>query len=94
MFRCIPLLRCNRQVEYVDKSHCSLNEVPDEVLRYSRSLEELLLDSNNLRDLPKVSNIILSTFLRFIYIFFKFDYFFSFFTGIFSFSSVKTTKFE
>ena len=61
MFKCIPLLRCNRQVEYVDKSHCSLNEVPDEVLRYSRSLEELCLDSNNLRDLPKVCFISLFT---------------------------------
>lgn len=29
--------------------------VPDEIYRYSRSLEELLLDANQLRDLPKVS---------------------------------------
>lgn len=55
MFRCIPIFKgCNRQVEYVDKRHCSLQTVPEEVLRYSRSLEELLLDSNHIRDLPKV----------------------------------------
>lgn len=56
MFRCIPIFKgCNRQVEYVDKRHCSLPSVPDDILRYSRSLEELLLDNNHIRDLPKVS---------------------------------------
>ncbi|XP_040288410.1 protein scribble homolog isoform X13 [Bufo bufo] len=53
MLKCIPLWRCNRHVESVDKRHCSLHAVPDEVYRYSRSLEELLLDSNQLRELPK-----------------------------------------
>ncbi|XP_023245294.1 protein lap4 [Copidosoma floridanum] len=54
MFRCIPIFKgCNRQVEYVDKRHCSLPNVPDDILRYSRSLEELLLDANHIRDLPK-----------------------------------------
>ncbi|RXM30770.1 Leucine-rich repeat-containing protein 1 [Acipenser ruthenus] len=53
MFHCIPLWRCNRHVESIDKRHCSLLSVPDEVYRYSRSLEELLLDANQLRDLPK-----------------------------------------
>ncbi|XP_019697619.1 protein lap4 isoform X3 [Harpegnathos saltator] len=54
MFRCIPIFKgCNRQVEYVDKRHCSLPCVPDDILRYSRSLEELLLDANHIRDLPK-----------------------------------------
>lgn len=55
MFRCIPIFKgCNRQVEFVDKRHCSLPTVPEDVLRYSRSLEELLLDANHIRDLPKV----------------------------------------
>lgn len=45
---------CNRQVECIDKRHCGLANVPDDVLRYSRTLEELLLDSNHIRDLPKV----------------------------------------
>ncbi|KAL0832121.1 hypothetical protein ABMA28_001588 [Loxostege sticticalis] len=53
MFRCIPLFKCNRQVECVDKRHCSLPNVPEDILRYSRSLEELFLDANHIRDLPK-----------------------------------------
>lgn len=55
MFHCIPLWRCNRHVETIDRRHCSLMYVPDDIYRYSRSLEELLLDANQLRDLPKVS---------------------------------------
>nr|XP_020489308.1 protein scribble homolog isoform X8 [Labrus bergylta] len=53
MLKCIPLWRCNRHVESVDKRHCSLQTVPDEVFRYTRSLEELLLDANQLKELPK-----------------------------------------
>ncbi|XP_058444232.1 protein lap4 isoform X3 [Malaya genurostris] len=54
MFKCIPIFKgCNRQIEYVDKRHCSLPNVPEEILRYSRSLEELLLDANHIKDLPK-----------------------------------------
>lgn len=56
MFRCIPIFKgCNRQVESLDKRHCSLYYVPDDIVRYARSLEELLLDANHIRDLPKVS---------------------------------------
>lgn len=55
MFRCIPIFKgCNRHVEYVDKRHCSLGSVPDDIMRYARSLEEVLLDANHIRDLPKV----------------------------------------
>uniref|UniRef100_A0A9J7ZYF6 Leucine rich repeat containing 1 n=2 Tax=Cyprinus carpio TaxID=7962 RepID=A0A9J7ZYF6_CYPCA len=53
MFHCIPLWRCNRHIESIDKRHCSLLFVPDEIYRYRGSLEELLLDANQLRDLPK-----------------------------------------
>ncbi|XP_061569601.1 protein scribble homolog [Cololabis saira] len=53
MLKCIPLWRCNRHVESVDKRHCNLQAVPDEIFRYSRSLEELLLDANQLKELPK-----------------------------------------
>ncbi|GAB1600140.1 protein scribble homolog [Argonauta hians] len=54
MFKCIPLFpACNRQVEYLDRRHWNLTTVPDDVLRYSRSLEELLLDANQLRELPR-----------------------------------------
>ncbi|XP_067616411.1 protein lap4 isoform X6 [Eurosta solidaginis] len=54
MFKCIPIFKgCNRQVEFVDKRHCSLPSVPEDILRYSRTLEELFLDANHIRDLPK-----------------------------------------
>lgn len=53
MFHCIPLWRCNRHVEAIDKRHCSLVYVPEEIYRYARSLEELLLDANQLRELPE-----------------------------------------
>ncbi|XP_033640381.1 protein scribble homolog isoform X8 [Asterias rubens] len=54
MFRCIPLFRaCNRHVDYVDRRHGNLSAVPDDVYRYSRTLEELLLDANQIRDLPR-----------------------------------------
>uniref|UniRef100_A0A7M4F6X5 Scribble planar cell polarity protein n=1 Tax=Crocodylus porosus TaxID=8502 RepID=A0A7M4F6X5_CROPO len=54
MLRCMPpLWRCNRHVETLDRRHCSLQAVPEDVYRYSRSLEELLLDANQLRELPK-----------------------------------------
>uniref|UniRef100_A0A672LU79 Leucine-rich repeat-containing protein 1-like n=1 Tax=Sinocyclocheilus grahami TaxID=75366 RepID=A0A672LU79_SINGR len=53
MFHCIPLWRCSRHIESVDKRHCSLLFVPDEIYRCRASLEELLLDANQLRDLPK-----------------------------------------
>lgn len=60
MFKCIPIFKgCNRQVEFVDKRHSSLANVPEEILRYSRSLEELLLDANHIRDLPKVRKSVL-----------------------------------
>eukprot|EP00794_Sanderia_malayensis_P012000 gene12000-13238_t len=55
MFKCLSLFpwRLNRQLEVIDKRHCNLTNVPDEVLRQERSLEELYLDANQLRDLPK-----------------------------------------
>ncbi|KAH9388038.1 Leucine-rich repeat-containing protein [Tyrophagus putrescentiae] len=54
MFKCIPIFRgCNRQVEYIDKRHCSLPSIPEDVLRYTRTLEELLLDANHIRDLQR-----------------------------------------
>lgn len=55
MFNCIPLWRCNRHVEVIDYRHRSLLYVPDEIFRYGRSLEELQLDANQIRQLPKVS---------------------------------------
>jgi len=55
MLRCLPLLKaCNQQVDYVDKRHCNLFSVPDDVLRYAATLEELMLDANQIRELPRV----------------------------------------
>lgn len=54
MFRCLLPWRCNRQVDSLDRTHCSLNFVPDEVYRYERYLEELFLDANQIKDLPRV----------------------------------------
>jgi len=52
---CAALLKaCNYEVDVVDKSHCGLETVPDDILRYGRSVDELLLDSNQIRDIPKV----------------------------------------
>lgn len=56
MMKCMPFWKgCNRNVDYIDQSHRCLTVVPDEVLRYARTLEELLLDSNQIRELPPVS---------------------------------------
>jgi len=52
---CVPFRSCNQHVEYVDKRHQSLATIPDETFRYARTLEELLLDANHIRELPKVS---------------------------------------
>lgn len=59
MFNCFPLPFCSRNIEQIDKRHCNLTSVPDEILRYSRTLEELLLDANQLQDLPKVYEILI-----------------------------------
>ncbi|XP_055333502.1 protein scribble homolog isoform X2 [Paramacrobiotus metropolitanus] len=55
MFKCLPIIGCstNRQVEKLDKRHCSLGEIPDEVLRHGKTLEECFLDANHLQTLPK-----------------------------------------
>lgn len=54
MFKCMPFLACNRQVDSLDKRQCNLEHIPDDVARYARSLEELLLDSNHIKELSKV----------------------------------------
>lgn len=40
-------------VRALDYAHCSLHDVPAEVFEHERTLEELLLNSNRLRDLPR-----------------------------------------
>ena len=48
-------LNCARQIDYIDRRHCGLTEIPEEIYRYERTLEELLLDFNNIQELPPVS---------------------------------------
>ena len=57
MFKCMPPIfrGSNRRVERVDRSHSNLVAVPEEIGRY-RSLEQLTLNSNHIRELPKVSS--------------------------------------
>jgi len=60
MMSCVPLL-CNHQIDFVDKSHCNLATVPDDILRYGRSIDELVLDSNQICALPKVCLLLTDT---------------------------------
>ncbi|XP_028404965.1 protein scribble homolog isoform X2 [Dendronephthya gigantea] len=53
MFRCLLPWRCNRQVEYIDRRHANLVFIPDEIYRYERYLQELYLDANQIKDLPR-----------------------------------------
>jgi len=66
---CMPLWKCNRQVDYVDKRHCNLIVVPDEILRYAKTLEELLLDANQIKDLPKVRHLDILQIILFLRVF-------------------------
>lgn len=38
----------------LDYRHSNLNDVPSDVFTHERTLEELRLDSNHIRDLPRV----------------------------------------
>ena len=52
-----PCLRpkIEEDVRVLDYRHCSLTDVPGEVFNFERTLEELLVDSNQIGDLPRVS---------------------------------------
>lgn len=47
-------LNCARQIDFIDRRHCNLTVIPDDIYRHERTLEELLLDYNALQDLPPV----------------------------------------
>ncbi len=55
-FFCVPFTTCNRQVDSLDRRQCNLQAVPNDVERYARSLEELLLDMNHIKELSKVNS--------------------------------------
>ena len=51
---CMSCLRKEEEeVTELDYRHCSLDDVPNEIFAYERTLETLRLDSNNIRDLPR-----------------------------------------
>ena len=47
--------KIEEDVRTLDYRHCSLNDVPGEVFNCERTLEELLVDSNQIQELPRVS---------------------------------------
>lgn len=47
-------------IRELDYRHFSLTDVPAEVFNVERTLEDLYLDSNQIRDLPRVSFILRS----------------------------------
>ncbi|CAN8010477.1 unnamed protein product, partial [Ixodes pacificus] len=54
VFRHCPCLRPAREeVRVLDYAHCGLEEVPSEVFNYERTLEELYLNANQIKDLPR-----------------------------------------
>lgn len=46
----------SRRIEYLDKTHCNLVRIPEEVYRNERWLEELILDMNMIQEFPPVSD--------------------------------------
>ncbi len=55
MFKACIGLNCARQIDFIDRRGCQLVEIPDDIYRHEGYLEELLLDSNNIQELPAVS---------------------------------------
>lgn len=57
LVRKCPCLRpkIEEDVRVLDYRHSSLTDVPGEVFNFERTLEELYTDSNQIRDLPRVS---------------------------------------
>lgn len=52
---CFCIRVAEEEVRELDYSHCSLEEVPSTVFNHERTLESVKLDSNQIRDLPRVS---------------------------------------
>lgn len=61
-----PCLRpkIEEDVRTLDYRHCSLHDVPGEVFNFERTLEELLVDSNQIQDLPRVSWIVVIVIIK------------------------------
>jgi len=46
----------------LDYRHSNLSDVPSDVFTHERTLEELHLDSNHIRDLPRVCKVLFATY--------------------------------
>ena len=58
---CLSCLgREEEEVTELDYRHCSLDDVPNEIFAYERTLEILRLDCNNIRDLPRYQSFLSS----------------------------------
>ena len=55
MFKACIGLNCARQIDWIDRRNCQLTAVPEDIFRHEASLEELLLDTNMIQELPPVS---------------------------------------
>ena len=54
MFKACVGLNCTRQIDFIDNRNCQLHDVPDEIYRYETTLEDLMLDTNMIQELPPV----------------------------------------
>uniref|UniRef100_A0AAF5PL35 PDZ domain-containing protein n=1 Tax=Wuchereria bancrofti TaxID=6293 RepID=A0AAF5PL35_WUCBA len=52
-FSCLPFFACNRQVDMLDRRQCNLQSIPHDIDRNARTLEEMYLDCNHIKDLDK-----------------------------------------
>ena len=54
-FSCLQCFQKEEEEEIteLDYAHRSLSDVPNEVFVYERTLEKIILDCNNIRDLPR-----------------------------------------
>lgn len=43
------------EINVLNYAHNNLNHVPEEIILYERTLEELYLDANRISELPRVS---------------------------------------
>jgi len=57
MLMCMRRQNKDDDATSLDYRHSSLNDVPSDVFTHERTLEELRLDSNHIRDLPRVCTI-------------------------------------
>ena len=56
--------KCNRRVETIEKRHCFMTQIPHEIYRHSRTLQELKLDSNNIKGIGSILETSLRFFLK------------------------------